>query len=600
MSPQQPSQLALPEAYHSLRLGCALQPNTTLSSQFTPMKSSMDQIPIELLQMIVQELEDFGPYPDASSLLSGRISSSLTADECLMNKRCGLINWSKLTEESRRDILNCRQVATCFRDAAWPSFGKVIGDLLFRITKKDMKDLTEISKVEKLGPWLRSLTFGTRIFAKPIGFMRDGLDTVIDDEDMDDDDFWELAYNGDPEPDPHVYSGDLEPERWRDIISFQEFLRRSTEMLQREFMILVDAYREQYQAEVTLFESGSASSGLCEIFQALPQLTDLRIVQADSYGYRPMHIKGFLRVGQKWFFDRCIRDWLDQQSGKFRPYPGEYSEDDSGDDFGDCAIPSAENPEAWMDEYEYRAERSLRFFYRNCPEVVLPILFQALTASNKILNDLRIGLENYDYLKPEPSLSVPKTFDKLHTLRIRIDLPGVEPTTGTYFHLMLHVLRTSRCIRDFHLDIYDRLPIGFVVGTPFNDDLDRVSPNTTAIIRALRNVKGPLTRLSLIGSGGQRWRVPANDLISIFEAHSRTLKCITLQSLYVSTQWNPVLHNIVSENYAKLQYLGIDDLSYGQKIVWNPRKDVDRALLDGSSFEVVDSEGVINNSRCVS
>jgi hypothetical protein len=71
------------------------------------------------------------------------------------------MSWTTALASVKQDICNVRLVCKQFRIAAYESFGTILGERRFRLTKTGLQDLQDILKVKELVPWIRTLTFGT-------------------------------------------------------------------------------------------------------------------------------------------------------------------------------------------------------------------------------------------------------------------------------------------------------------------------------------------------------------------------------------------------------------------------------------------------------
>ena len=111
----------------------------------------MDQVPLEIISAIVEQLEQLTISDDAFS------HSTETFKD-------GPVSWLSHTVESRQDVRKFRLVCRKFYNGSFKSFGKILGDRKFRITKVGLQDLKGIAKVKGLVPYIQILTFGNARF----------------------------------------------------------------------------------------------------------------------------------------------------------------------------------------------------------------------------------------------------------------------------------------------------------------------------------------------------------------------------------------------------------------------------------------------------
>jgi hypothetical protein len=85
------------------------------------------------------------------------------------------------------------------------------------------------------------------------------------------------------------------------------------------------------------------------------------------------------------------------------------------------------------------------------------------------------------------------------------------------------------------------------------------------------------------------------DLISVFTAHSTTLKSIVLKHIVLNQRlspWDTVLHHLIDGDYPSLQYVGVYalvgfDMVLRKRIkVWVPREELDSRVMDEITFEL--------------
>ncbi|KAI4683394.1 uncharacterized protein J4E88_004570 [Alternaria novae-zelandiae] len=108
-------------------------------------------LPQHVLEMVVVELEqETLAEVDPGQVGHGPFDDSHWADG---------VGYTELTAESRKDILQVRTVARCFRDCAWSSLGRVLGERHFYRTKHSIALLTQISAHPELQRKIKVLTF---------------------------------------------------------------------------------------------------------------------------------------------------------------------------------------------------------------------------------------------------------------------------------------------------------------------------------------------------------------------------------------------------------------------------------------------------------
>lgn len=112
----------------------------------------MDDIPVEVVFMVLEKLQRWTISPDPFSHLTETSTD-------------GTEGWLKHTAESRRDICNFRLVSRKLCSESFKTFGELLGDRVFRMTKVGLEDLEAISAVNALRPHIRTLTFGGAHFS---------------------------------------------------------------------------------------------------------------------------------------------------------------------------------------------------------------------------------------------------------------------------------------------------------------------------------------------------------------------------------------------------------------------------------------------------
>jgi hypothetical protein len=113
----------------------------------------MDSIPLELISMVAHQLQQWN--------FDNEIFSHLTETNV-----CKTDGWLDYTRASRQDICNFRLVCHSFRNGSLSTFGNLLGDRTFRLTKVGIEDLQAISASTSLRPYIQTLTFGNARFLR--------------------------------------------------------------------------------------------------------------------------------------------------------------------------------------------------------------------------------------------------------------------------------------------------------------------------------------------------------------------------------------------------------------------------------------------------
>lgn len=95
----------------------------------------MDTLPVEVLQMIIEELQD---YEDDREI--------------------------RLTKASREDLHSFRMVCRTWRGAAWRAWGRFVSIGPYRLVRCSLEALDEISNHKEVLQWVTSITIGTERF----------------------------------------------------------------------------------------------------------------------------------------------------------------------------------------------------------------------------------------------------------------------------------------------------------------------------------------------------------------------------------------------------------------------------------------------------
>lgn len=118
-------------------------------------------LPMEVVIAIVEHCEDFDwPYKDANPhpQYSAGLADFHYGDDYA-------VPWITIPPNAKRDICSIRLVCAQFKDASYASFGNILGDRRFRLTKTGLADLQGISANQRLAPCIKTLTFGTALVA---------------------------------------------------------------------------------------------------------------------------------------------------------------------------------------------------------------------------------------------------------------------------------------------------------------------------------------------------------------------------------------------------------------------------------------------------
>ena len=135
----------------------------------------MESLPPEIVSAVAEELEHLN-LPDISYSHFTEISG-IRSDHRI---------WRTYTSASKEDILNFRLVCRKCYSASFKSFGKILGDRTFHLTKQSLEDLQSISEVTELVPYIWTMTFGNARFGSDVArgkeFLRRAHDTGIRDQ----------------------------------------------------------------------------------------------------------------------------------------------------------------------------------------------------------------------------------------------------------------------------------------------------------------------------------------------------------------------------------------------------------------------------------
>jgi hypothetical protein len=114
-------------------------------------------LPMEVVIKIVQHCEEYDWLDDPEAMFMGEQDNPhwYTGD----NENRG--TWKTATKSTKQDIRNVRLVCRQLKTGSLESFGAILGERIFRLTKIDLEDLFDIGKTAELLPWIKTLTFGT-------------------------------------------------------------------------------------------------------------------------------------------------------------------------------------------------------------------------------------------------------------------------------------------------------------------------------------------------------------------------------------------------------------------------------------------------------
>ncbi|KAL5117269.1 hypothetical protein ACEQ8H_004828 [Pleosporales sp. CAS-2024a] len=111
----------------------------------------MDRLPVELISIIGHGLQELHVSKEPFSYLT---ETNKEQDD----------GWLVHTINSRSDICNFRLVSRKFCASSLSTFGHVLGDRVFRISRVGLEDMHDISQAESLRHHISGLTFGSAVF----------------------------------------------------------------------------------------------------------------------------------------------------------------------------------------------------------------------------------------------------------------------------------------------------------------------------------------------------------------------------------------------------------------------------------------------------
>jgi hypothetical protein len=133
--------------------------NSESTVAYTTRKQLLD-LPAELLIQIVKGCVEYDlPYNSANDSKNDyrEFQASKTDYQPNDAKRTA---WLTISRPVKKDICNSRLVCRELRNAAYDSFGLILGDRRFRMSEIGFADLKAIGALSALTPWIKTLTFG--------------------------------------------------------------------------------------------------------------------------------------------------------------------------------------------------------------------------------------------------------------------------------------------------------------------------------------------------------------------------------------------------------------------------------------------------------
>jgi hypothetical protein len=124
-------------------------------------------LPMELVVHIVKHCEEYDSPNDSYVGFLVPQSRGVYGHVALEERK----TWTTISWSTKRDIINIRSVCKQLKDASFQSFGKILGDRKFRLTKAGLQDLRDIGEVKQLVPWIKTLTFGSAQLRNPQDYL---------------------------------------------------------------------------------------------------------------------------------------------------------------------------------------------------------------------------------------------------------------------------------------------------------------------------------------------------------------------------------------------------------------------------------------------
>lgn len=72
--------------------------------------------------------------------------------------------WPMMLSSEKSNILAFRSVCKAFRDASWIPFRDLLAERIFYLNEEDLAVLSDIARHPRLGPLIKTLTFGSQVF----------------------------------------------------------------------------------------------------------------------------------------------------------------------------------------------------------------------------------------------------------------------------------------------------------------------------------------------------------------------------------------------------------------------------------------------------
>jgi hypothetical protein len=136
----------------------------------------MDRLPLELVTLIYEHLEEFDlaakPY---SGFTEEPVAPVIPGSHGIQQhgKRNGY--WVNMTSESCANILNARMASSVMYDGSHKSFARLLADRRFRFTNVGFENLILISRQKVLAPHIKTLTLGCASFCRSLGINETGF-----------------------------------------------------------------------------------------------------------------------------------------------------------------------------------------------------------------------------------------------------------------------------------------------------------------------------------------------------------------------------------------------------------------------------------------
>ncbi|KAF2812952.1 uncharacterized protein BDZ99DRAFT_246494 [Mytilinidion resinicola] len=498
-----------------IRLAKRPRSNSELQSALPTRQASatLDGLPLELRMMIVEHLEE-APAPAKGNGQGGSPRSRQYA-------------WMKLSMSSRRDILNIRQLSRGLWDASWKSFGKLLGDLQFRVIPDDIEDLARISSIPQLTPYITHLSFGTSGFEN-----------------------WQ-----------HARVMDEKRGGSQSILSFLKtiasLIPASIVECIPAFRLLIKKYEVACHGQFYFMNSEYGSNTFAAALKALPRLRSIRIDSADWIGEDKTHLRG----------------WLDQEADRAL-----------FDKIWELILPrlpkrsKAKEKASKLEPTTY----SIYASHRGEATAATMRITRAIEASGTKLEELTQVWGEPEMIDAPPLRAIPllcrfqdpaNSLFHLHTLRIQVDFSTTPQCND--FDALTSLLLKSSALK--HLNLTFRGP---------DSRMRRLHPelarDVVPLAEALLATPSELESLSVMLEG----KATEQYLLDLLTTHKGSLKAVVLEQIVlVEGSWVSLLERLDEEceklEYVKLQ--GVDRMGEdGEVVGW-------RRL--GSELEALASQG---------